>query len=102
MSTLHTVNKSPFSDQSLHSCLNICSSGDSVLLIEDGTYGALGSAPTFKLLQRAIERDIKVYALESDLMARGLQSQIAQGIAIANYPAFVELSCQHTTVQSWY
>lgn len=102
MSTLHTVNKSPFSDQSLHSCLKICSSGDSVLLIEDGTYGALHSAPTFTLLADAIARGINVYALESDLQARGLRSQVAQDIAIADYPAFVALSCQHTTVQSWY
>ena len=41
MSTLHTVNKSPFGNGTLLSCLNHCKPGDAVLLIEDGVYGAL-------------------------------------------------------------
>ena len=39
MSTLHTVNKSPFSTQTLLSCLNHAKDGDAVLMIEDGVYG---------------------------------------------------------------
>ncbi len=42
MSTLHTVNKSPFATQALLSCLNHAKAGDAVLLIEDGVYGGLG------------------------------------------------------------
>ena len=42
MSTLHTVNKSPFATQALVSCLNHAKAGDTVLMIEDGVYGGLG------------------------------------------------------------
>ena len=41
MSTLHTVNKSPFTTQALLSCLNHAKAGDAVLMIEDGVYGGL-------------------------------------------------------------
>ena len=40
MSTLHTVNKSPFANQSLLSCIAHAKAGDAVLMIEDGVYGA--------------------------------------------------------------
>ena len=45
MALLHTVNKSPFDKNSLSDCLRRATSGSTVLLIEDGVYGALsGSA----------------------------------------------------------
>lgn len=102
MGTLHTVNKSPFTDQALKSCLSLCAPGDSLLLIEDGTYGALTAAPTAKLLDDVTKRGIKVYALASDLAARGLDSQLAAGIVLTDYQGFVRLSCEHETIQSWY
>ena len=41
MALLHTVNKSPFEKSSLETCLRIAVEGSSVLLIEDGVYGAM-------------------------------------------------------------
>ena len=38
---LHTVNKSPFEKNSLQTCLRLSKPGSSILLIEDGVYGAL-------------------------------------------------------------
>jgi tRNA 2-thiouridine synthesizing protein B len=38
---LHTVNKSPFEKNSLETCLRLADSNSSILLIEDGVYGAL-------------------------------------------------------------
>ena len=40
MSTLHTVNKSPFATQALLSCLNHAKAGDAILLERGGTYFA--------------------------------------------------------------
>jgi len=102
MSTLHTVNKSPFSHQTLASCLTLCASGDSILLLEDGTYGALTGAPTTALLNDAIKRGVSVYAIKDDLAARGLHSQLIQQITATTYQGFVRLSCQHKNTQSWY
>lgn len=41
MSTLHTVNKSPFERNSLDTCLLLIKNDSTVLLIEDGVAGAL-------------------------------------------------------------
>ena len=38
---LHTVNKSPLEKNSLETCLRLADSNSSILLIEDGVYGAL-------------------------------------------------------------
>ena len=41
MSILHTVNKSPFEKSSMDSCLAHAKEGSSVLMYEDGIYGAI-------------------------------------------------------------
>lgn len=101
MSTLHTVNKSPFQDNSLASCLTLCNNGDSVLLIEDGAYGAAHTSPCADHLKRLLSDGTKIYALENDVKARGLQL-LLEGIELTDYKGFVELSCAHHCIQSWY
>ncbi len=103
MSTLHTVNKSPFAQQTLTSCINICRAGDALLLIEDGVYGALPSSPTAEALKAlADEGNVHLFALEPDLQARGLNDRISDWITVVDYSGFVQLSTEHQTVQSWY
>ncbi len=102
MSTLHTVNKSPFTYTTLTSCLAICGSEDSILLLEDGVFGAINSAPCAEKLRQCIARGIKVYALEADINARGLQEKLLHDIQVTNYHQFVQLSINHRCVQSWY
>ena len=46
MSTLHTVNKSPYERNALKSALDHVSIGDTVLLIEDGVLAARKGAPS--------------------------------------------------------
>ncbi|MBU2887034.1 sulfurtransferase complex subunit TusB [Gilvimarinus agarilyticus] len=101
MSTLHTVNKSPFENNSLTSCLQLCSGEDSILLIEDGTYGGCESSPCREPLTRLMEDGINVYVLENDASARGLHTFL-QGVELVDYPGFVKLSCTHQCIQSWY
>ena len=38
---LHTVNKSPFEKNSIETCLRLADDKSSIILIEDGVYGAL-------------------------------------------------------------
>ncbi|MDO3385732.1 sulfurtransferase complex subunit TusB [Gilvimarinus sp. SDUM040013] len=101
MSTLHTVNKSPFQDNSLASCLQLCSVGDSVLLIEDGAYGASQSSPCAKELISLLNEGTRIYVLENDVRARGLQL-LLDGIELTDYQGFVQLSSTHRCIQSWY
>jgi tRNA 2-thiouridine synthesizing protein B len=98
---LHTVNKSPLTHQTLASCLTYAIAGNSVLLIEDGVYGALENTQASGLIKNAINNGITVYVLEADVHARGLQ-QLINGVKKVDYAGFVNLVTQHSNTQSWF
>lgn len=102
MSILHTVNKSPFSQNTLASCIAICGEADGILLLEDGVFGAMTTAPWALKLSDLIRQGTKVYALEDDVKARGLLEKLLPGILLTDYARFVQLSIEHRCVQSWY
>jgi tRNA 2-thiouridine synthesizing protein B len=102
MSTLHTINKSPFSHATLSSCLQVCGKQDGILLLEDGVFGALPSSPCAEELTAIIKTGVKVYALKGDVNARGLQEKIPTSIQLTDYNGFVHLSIKHKCIQSWY
>lgn len=100
MSTLHTVNKSPFATNALLSCLMHCKDGDAVLMIEDGVYGALtGSGVSEAVTAKA--GSVSVYALTGDVAARGLEGKILSGVETVDYAGFVELVAKHDRTQNW-
>lgn len=100
MSTLHTVNKSPFEKSSLNSCLGYAKEGSSVLMYEDGVYGAIkGTAIADKI---AAASGVKFYVLGPDLKARGVsEDKIVDGIEIVDYAAFVNMAVENDKVQAW-
>ncbi|MFP4061848.1 MAG: sulfurtransferase complex subunit TusB [Halochromatium sp.] len=101
MSTLHTVNKSPFEKTSLAACLDHASPGAAVLLIEDGVYAALTRTSVEGRVKSALD-SVKVYALGPDLQARGLsEDRIIPGISVVDYAGFVDLAAEHDKVQAW-
>ena len=101
MSPLHTVNKSPFSSTALASCLAHATEDAAILLIEDGVYAALATAPHAPELAAAAARGV-VYALEPDLQARGLgESPLLAGTKRVDYAGFVDLAASHSTVMAW-
>lgn len=102
MSILHTVNKSAFSHNTLKSCLSVCQSRDSILLIEDGVFSGILNAPTALQLESARLEGVEIFALFEDIEARGLQEKLAPGITVVDYTGFVQLSIDHNCVQSWY
>lgn len=102
MSTLHTVNKSPFEHRTLACCARVCLAGDGLLLLEDGVYGALPAAPTDITLKALSDRGVQLLALAEDVRARGLEGRLAKGIQLTDYAGFVRMSCEHQTIQSWY
>lgn len=102
MSTLHTINKSPFSHTTLTSCLQVCGKQDGILLIEDGVFGALSSAPCAEELSEMIAAGVKVYVLTGDVKARGLTEKLRSDVLLTDYTGFVQLSIEHNCVQSWY
>ncbi len=101
MAMLHTVNKSPFEKNTLETCLRLAARGSSVLLIEDGIYGALAGTAISDKVSRSME-EVTFYVLGPDLKARGMQeSKVLDGVKVVDYTGFVDLVTQHDNVQSW-
>ena len=100
MAILHTVNKSPFDKNSLERAIGTAKDGSSVLLLEDGVYGAIKGATSSAMVEDAM-KTVKVYALSADVDARGIKDRVIDGIELVDYAKFVELSAEHSQVQSW-
>ena len=97
---LHTVNKSPFASNTLEICLKYAKQGSAVLLIEDGVYAATTGTTVSQRLLDALAT-VSIYALKSDVEARGMQHRLMDGIKLVDYGGFVDLVVEHHAVQSW-
>ena len=95
MAILHTINKSPFEKNSLDTCLRIATEGSSVLLIEDGVYGAMDGTALNGKVGDASNR-LQFYVLGPDLKARGLSEEnVMDCIEVVDYDGFVDLVVGH-------
>ncbi len=101
MSTLHTVNKSPFEKSSLDACLAHASAGASVLLLEDGVYAAAKGTSLEPRMKQALD-SVKLFVLGPDLVARGLsEDRVIDGVSVVDYAGFVDLTAENDKVQAW-
>ncbi len=101
MSTLHTVNKSPFETRSLTSALKHAKDGDGVIMIEDGVFGGLGGTELADTIAAA-GKSVSLYVLTPDLTARGVEeSRLLDGVKGVDYTGFVELVAKYDRTQSW-
>lgn len=97
---LHIVNKSHSQTSSLQSCLRLARPGHALLLIEDAIYAATqGGAASSGLADAA--RQLKVYALQPDIDARGMAGKLIEGVTAVDYAGFVDLVAAHPNNQSW-
>lgn len=102
MSVLHTINKSPFSFTILKSFVSVCGMNDGLLLLEDGVFGALDNAITNDEQLILKQKNIKIYALSPDVIARGIEKRISKHITLISYDDFVQLTLEHQNVHSWF
>ncbi len=98
-SILHIVNKSPFTHGVLASCLDKLQANDAIILIEDGVYAAMTSHSSAV----SLEQLNKCYALEKDIVARGLPlGALLPNIQLIDYDRFVNLCVEYPLNHSWY
>jgi tRNA 2-thiouridine synthesizing protein B len=91
---LHTVNKSPFEKNSLETCIRLATNKSSIILIEDGVYGALKNTNIEATIIDA-QKNCKIYVLGPDLKARGLdKNSLITNIEIIDYNKFVKLAAE--------
>lgn len=97
---LHIVNKSPYQSRTLESCLRLAQPGHAVLLIEDGVYAATAGSSLEARLREAGQQ-LKLYALQPDMDARGVSARALEGVTLVDYGGFVDLVAAHGTSHSW-
>ena len=95
---LHIINKSPFTNSALDSCLRVAQGGD-ILLIEDAVYAAVGGAAEKQV--REAMKQFKFHVLQADLEARGIADRVIDGVNTVDYGGFVELAAKNKNCQSW-
>ncbi len=96
---LHIINKSPFENSTLDSCLRVAKGGD-ILLVEDAIYASVSGGAFESKIREAMGR-FKVYALLPDIEARGLSGRVMEGVTAVGYDGFVDLVAANENCQSW-
>jgi len=98
---LHIVNKSPTDQYGFETCFRMLKPGDSVLMIEDGVYGALANT-TFANRVSGQMKAATFYALGPDIAARGLDdTPLIDDLKVVDYEGFVDLVTATDITQSW-
>ncbi len=101
MTTLHTVNKTPFERAAMANCLARLADGDSVLIFEDGVVGARKGSAFAKALQAKMPT-CEVFVLGPDAAARGISSEdLIEGVQVVDYGGFVDLAARCKRVCAW-
>jgi tRNA 2-thiouridine synthesizing protein B len=98
MATLHLVNAPSPRSAALAQCLYAAKAGDTVLLIENGTFCAVAS--TFDAIARK-PAELTWCALADDVRSRGIESLLANTIVLVDDRAFVDLVIAHQPIVSW-
>ncbi|KJF95685.1 sulfur relay protein TusB [Photobacterium angustum] len=95
---LHTVTRSPYQSQSLAQCLAYVAAGDEILLLEDAVIAGLAKNNYLNVIKNI---GVKIYLLEADLIARGLQSKCDESLNVIDYKGFVSLTVKHKQHMKW-
>ena len=99
MSSLHIVSTSAYVTDALHRAVQMARSGDAILLIEDGVYGA-ADTPANQAVLKQCQPEIELFVLAEDLAARAVPSYLEQ-FKTVGYSGFVDLVCRHKNSVSW-
>lgn len=94
---LYTLSRSP-RHCDLPALLRLMTPGDDLLLLQDGVLAGLGGSASLDSLLNA---PISLYALQSDLEARGVCGYFSHKIAVISYTDFVRLTEKHHSQIAW-
>jgi len=98
---LHILRHAPQATSRFASSLRVMGPRQGLLLIEDGVYALLPRTTSLSALQ-LLPSSVRLYAIESDIVARGLaMDDIPQRVSLIDYATFVQLCTQYEKVLSW-
>jgi len=94
---LHTLNASP-SSAAFADCLRLIAPGDTLLLLGDAVYGAVGGGAD----RRALESSgADIFVLREDAMVAGIANRL-EGATLVDMDGFVELTERISRQLAWY
>ncbi|UDG81196.1 Protein TusB [Candidatus Hartigia pinicola] len=88
---LYIISTSPFQCD-FRFILRLITPRDTILLIQDGVIAVISQSMHFRSLY---EKGAKIYVLNEDVNARGLQNMISEQVILASYEDFVWLTANH-------
>lgn len=94
---LYTLRHSPFACD-LEALLSTVLPGDDLLLWQEGVIAGLEASAAQAALRAS---GLSLYALEADIIARGLSAYISPGITIIDYTDLVRLTEKHPQQMAW-
>lgn len=94
---LHLLNRSPASSRVPQDVLRAMGDGDQLLLIEEGTYGAL-----LPWVEQFASIQGRLFALHEDLASRGLVERCALQVTVVDMDGFVKLTEDTQRTVSWF
>jgi len=80
----------------LEEAVVVYSEQDDILLIEDAVYAANPQHRAFSHI-----KNTTVFALESDVQARGIANRISPSVKVVSYSGFVELTVKQDKSLTW-
>jgi tRNA 2-thiouridine synthesizing protein B len=80
----------------LEDAVVLYSEQDNILLIEDAVYAANPLHRAFRYI-----KNTSVFALESDIEARGITNRISPSVVVVSYSGFVELTVNQDKSLTW-
>lgn len=98
--TLFTISSAWNDSVFLHEQLAFASSGDAILLLQDGVLALHSPINLASFLAKCTAQDITVYALQPDCKLRGIDNQYDQ-INLIDYSQFVSLFDVYSKQVAW-
>lgn len=96
MASLHLITRSSFQSTLPQNVFLRADKGDAFLFMNDGVYCCLSHSNIAAHLMNH-----KCFALQADVTARAIK-QLAEGISVIDYDAFVSLTLEYDRVATWY
>ena len=75
--------------------------GAGLVLYQDGVYLADRHSQYASKLLELTQKNIKIYLIKDDIIARGLQNSIINEVNLITYQDFVNLTIEYQKILSW-
>ncbi|QJC30932.1 sulfurtransferase complex subunit TusB [Enterobacteriaceae endosymbiont of Macroplea appendiculata] len=82
--------------------LDILNKNDDLILIQDGVLAGLSNSIFYKKIRHMkYQKQLSIFAIQNDIVTRGLLNNFSKEIIIIDYKQFVDLTVKHKQQILW-